>query len=65
MIVPDVVIGLPLIEYSGNDKSTLVTVPVPAVTVVQLVFVPSVVSSFPEFDVWVGNSAFKAAFAVV
>ena len=65
VIVPVVVIGLPLILYKGNDKSTLVTVPVPGVIVVQLVFVPSVVSSFPEFDVWVGNNAFKAAFAVV
>ena len=66
MIVPEVVTGLPDTENpEGTAISTLVTVPVPVVTVPQLVFVPSVVRYLPLFDVWLGTSALNPAFAVV
>ena len=47
----------------GKVSPTDVTEPLAAAT--QLVFVPSVCNTFPEFPVWVGNKFVSAPFAVV
>jgi hypothetical protein len=50
--VPEVVTGEPpTVKIDGADKPTLVTVPLPLVTVPQDVDVPSVVRNLPELPV--------------